>query len=178
LIFSVNFAPGYPRRYVPYQNMKQLTKRQFDKLARELFGSVLSPHGFTCDESKRSTFTRQVSDDVYHVILPDVGTRCAWYDINVFPTSPKFHDDFDHRFPDDLGFTLDVWSKLSETAGIGMDQQQFNCKYEVNMRERFNKTVVGLLTDVAIPFLDTIQTYDDIIPHLRGPFTRFKDNGT
>ncbi|MDB4766172.1 hypothetical protein OAG71_00645 [bacterium] len=155
--------------------MKTLTKRQFDKLARELFSRVLEPHGFSCEESKRCTFVRPVGDDVFHIILPDPGTRCAWYDINVFPTSPRFYIDFAEKFPDDLGFTLDSWSKLSETAGIGMDQQQFNCKYESNMRNRFEKTVVKLLENVAIPFLDTIQTYEDILPHLRGPFTRFKN---
>ena len=157
--------------------MKPLNKRQFDKVARELFGSVLNPHGFSCDQSKRCTFVRMIDVDVFHIIMPDPGTRCAWYDINVFPGSPRFYDDFAEKFPDDLGFTLDSWSKLSESAGIGMDQQQFNCKYESNMRNRFEKTVIGLLENVAIPFLDTIQTYEDILPHLRGPFTRFK-NGT
>ena len=157
--------------------MKPLTKRQFHKLARELFGNVLKPHGFSCSESRNCTFVRQISNDVFHIILPDPGAQCAWYDINVFPTSPKFYDDFVVKFPDDLGFTLDSWSKLCETAGIGMDQQQFNCKYESNMRNRFEKTVIALLEDVAVPFLDTIQTYEEILPHLRGPFTRFK-NGT
>lgn len=156
--------------------MKPLTHRQFDKLARELFAAVLGPHGFSCASSQRCTFTRQINADVYHVILPDPGTRCAWYDVNVFPTSPRFHDDFDARFPDDLGFTLDVWSRLSETAGIGPDRQQFNCKHESNMRDRFQKTVAGLLERVAIPFLDGIQTYEDMLPHLRGPFVRFKSD--
>ena len=153
--------------------VKPLTHKQFDKLARELFGAVLSPHGFSCELSRHCTFTRQIGDDIVHVIMPDPGTRCAWYDIQVFPTSPRFHDDFAERFPDSLGNTLDVWGKLSETAGIGMDQQQFNCKYESNMRNRFEKTVAGLLVNTAIPFLDTIQTYDDMLPHLRGPFARF-----
>jgi hypothetical protein len=45
------------------------------------------------------------------------------------------------------------------------------------MRNRFAQTVALLLTDVAVPFLDRIQTYKDILPHLRGPFSRFK-NGT
>ncbi|WP_442511689.1 hypothetical protein SH528x_003400 [Novipirellula sp. SH528] len=153
--------------------MKPLTHKQFDKLARELFGTVLYPHGFTCEPSRRCTFTRQIDSDVFHVIMPDPGTRCAWYDIHVFPTSPRLHDDFDERFPDSLGNTLDVWGKLSETAGVGMDQQQFNSKYESNMRNRFEKTVINLLEDTAIPFLDRIQTYADILPHLRGPFARF-----
>lgn len=150
-----------------------LTHKQFDKLARELFGTILSPHGFSSEASQHCTFTRRIGDEVVHVIMPDPGTRCAWYDIHVFPTSPRFHDDFFDRFPDSLGNTLDVWGKLSESAGVGMDQQQFNCKYDTNMRERFDKTVAGLLLNTAIPFLDQFKTIDDILPHLRGPFARF-----
>lgn len=161
-------------RSVPKVAMKALTHKQFDQIARDLFGSALCAHGFTCVASKRCTFTRQINADVYHVIIPDPGTRCAWYDIHVFPTSPRFHHDFDLRFPDGLGNTLDAYGKLSETAGIGMDQQRFNCKYESNMRNRFNTTVLGLLQRVAVPFLDAIQTYEDILPHLRGPFSRFR----
>ncbi|MCA9125196.1 MAG: hypothetical protein KDB11_33705, partial [Planctomycetales bacterium] len=92
--------------------VKPLTHKQFDKLARELFSVVLSPHGFSCELSRHCTFTRQIGDDIVHVIMPDPGTRCAWYDIQVFPTSPRFHDDFAERFPDSLGNTLDVWGKL------------------------------------------------------------------
>src|SRR5262245_3880903 len=144
--------------------MKPLTDKQFDKLARELFAAALGTHGLSCATTTRCTFTRQINAAISHVILPDPGTRCPRYAITVFPTSPRFHDNFDSRFPDDLGFTLDSWSKLSETAGIGLRQQQFNCKYESNMRNRFQKTVVGLLETVAIPFLDRIQTYEDILP--------------
>jgi hypothetical protein len=156
--------------------MNPLIHKQFDRLARELFGSFLGPHGFTCEQSRRCTFSRKVSDDVFHVILPDPGSRCAWYVVHVFPTSPRLHHDFAGRFPDALGNTLDAWGKLSESAGIGMDQQRFNCKHESNMRDRFQRTVAGLLERVAIPFLDSIQTFDDILPHLRGPFARFNSN--
>lgn len=156
--------------------MKPLTHKQFDRLARELFGDVLAPHGFSCDASKRCTFTRQMSDRVYHIIMPDPLRRIPWYDINVFPTSPAFHEDFNERFPDDLGVTLDSGGKLSETAGIGMDQQLFNCACESNMRNGFEKTVAGLLESVAIPFLDGIRSYEDILPHLRGPFAKFRSD--
>ena len=152
--------------------MKPLTHKQFDKLARELFASVLSPNGFSCDASRRCTFTRQLSPEIYHVIMPDPGTRCAWYDVHVFATSPRLQSDFEHVFPDDLGNTLDIWGKLGET-GIGMNNQGFNCKYETNMRDRFTKTVLPLLTTYAIPFLDQIRTYEDLLPHLRGPMARF-----
>jgi len=147
----------------------------FDELARELFGSVLVPQRFSCEASRRCTFTRKIGEDVFHVIMPDPGTRCAWYDIHVFPTSPQFHEDFVARFPDDLGNTLDVWGKLSETDGVGMGQQRFNCKNESNMRNRFDRTVRRLLVETAIPFLDSIQTFQDILPHLRGPFSRFTE---
>ena len=155
--------------------VKPITKRQFDRIACELFGTMLSPHGFSCEDSMHCTFVRKISEDVLHIVLPDIGTRCAWYDVNVFPTSPRFYDDFAQTYPDNLGFTLDSWSKLSETAGVGMDQQRFNCKYESNMRNRFAQTVAGLLENVAVPFLDRIRTYNDILPLLRGPFARFRD---
>jgi len=152
-----------------------LTKRRFDRLARELFGSVLEPQGFSCDHSSRCTFTRKIDDEVYHVILPDPFIRTAYYDINVFPTSPRLQEDFEERFPDSLGFTLDVFGKLSETMGVGIEEQRFNCKYESNMRRGFEKTVSALLTDKALPFLDSIQNFDDMLPRLRGPFARFQN---
>ena len=154
--------------------MKPLTHKQFVRLARELFGDVLGDFGFSCDRSRRCTFVRQIDADVYHIVMPDPGTRCAWYHVHVFPTSPKLQDDFDSRFPDDLGNTLDVWGKLGE-SGIGMDAQGFNCKYESNMRNRFLQTVASLLTSYAIPFLDQFQTYNDLLPHLRGPMAKRND---
>ncbi len=154
--------------------MKPLTHKQFDRLARELFSAVLADHGFTCEASRRCTFVRQIDADIYHIIMPDPGTRCAWYNVHVFPTSPRLQSDFESRFPDDLGNTLDVWGKLGDT-GIGMNTQGFNCKYESNMRARFSQTVSKLLTTYAIPFLDQIKSYNDLLPHLRGPMARLND---
>lgn len=150
-----------------------MTSREFDRIAREVFGNVLAPHGFSCADSKRCTFVRTHGDDVFHVIMPDPGTRFTWYDVNVFPTSPRLHVDFDDRFPDDLGNTLDVWGKLNDRTGIGMVQARFNCKTEDNFRSRFDINVAPLLVSAAIPFLDTIHTYDDLLPHLRGPFAAY-----
>ena len=102
--------------------------------------------------------------------MPDLGSRGAWYDIKVFPTSPSLYEDFDTKFPDEIGIPLDVWCYLSETAGIGLDQQQFNCKYEDNMRSRFERTVKPLLLNTAIPFLNRVQDMETLRPLLRGPF--------
>ncbi|MFN9880463.1 MAG: hypothetical protein ACK557_18490, partial [Planctomycetota bacterium] len=59
--------------------MKPLTHKQFDRLARALFGAVLADHGFTSEASRRCTFVRQIYADIYQMIMPDPGTRCAWY---------------------------------------------------------------------------------------------------
>ncbi len=55
----------------------------------------------------------------------------------------------------------------SETDGIGMDQQHFNCKYESNMRSRFEKTVAGLLVNTALH-----SRYDTDVRRHASAFTR------
>lgn len=48
-----------------------------------------------------------------------------------------------------------------------MTQGRFNCKYEDNFRRRFENTVKPLLINVALPYLDKIQTIQDTIPLLK-----------
>lgn len=152
-----------------------LTTRRFDALARELFGEVLVPRGFTCEGSRHCTFSRKLDGDVFHVVMPVPLRRTVWYEVVVFPTSPRLQSDFHERFPDDLGFTLDIWSRVSE-AGVGAQTKQFPCKYESSFKRGFENDVRRLLEQVAIPFLDTFQDYASILPHLRGPFAKFRES--
>src|SRR5437762_1890254 len=103
-----------------------MTERQFDSLAVEMFTSVLVPRGFTNEGSKGCTFYRVIEDDVYHVIIPDMGSRGVWYDIRVFPHSPRIYPLFALRFPDNLGIPTDSFSCLSERE-VGLTQQTFPC---------------------------------------------------
>lgn len=52
---------------------------------------------------------------------------------------------------------------------LGLDQQQFNCKSEENLRQRFESTVKPLLLTKAIPYLDRIQTVQDMLPLIKHP---------
>lgn len=143
-----------------------MTPKQFDKVANELFGAVLGPLGFSNDRSKFCTFHRKTSDEIYHIVLPDRGTRGAWYDVKVFPASPIVAPSFETQFPDSLGTPSDRWSFLND-CGVGPDQQQFNCKSEENLRQRFESTVRPLLLTKAIPYLDRIQTVQDMVPLIK-----------
>lgn len=143
-----------------------MTPKQFDKAALKLFGSVLQEHGFSSEGSRYCTFHRKASDEVYHFIIPDPGSRGAWYDIKVFPASPALDPLFTEHFPDDLGIPSDSWSRLSE-RGVGLDQGRFNCKSEENFENRFEKTVRDLLVSTAIPFLDQFRQVADMLPVIK-----------
>lgn len=104
-------------------------------------------------------------------MLPDLGSRGAWYDVKVFPVSPLLAPSFDSQFPDELGIPSDSWSYLSD-HGIGLDQQLFNCKSEENMRQRFESTVKPLLLTKAMSYLDPIQTVQDMLPLIKHPSFR------
>jgi len=117
-----------------------MTPKAFGKLARALFAPVLEPQGFTCDKSDGCSFYRSVGNGIWHVIVPDLGSRGVWYDVKVFPTSEEIEVMFREKFPDELGIPTDSYCYLSE-RGIGIDQTQFNCKSEENCRARFQNTV-------------------------------------
>ncbi|MBX7059960.1 MAG: hypothetical protein K1X75_18000 [Leptospirales bacterium] len=149
-----------------------MNEAEFDKLANELFGDALLPHGFTSEGSRFCTFHRKAkaNEDVHHLIMPDIGSRGVWYDIKVAAVSPKLDPLFDKKFPDEIGmFTNNLLSKYD---GVGITQQQFNCKTEENFRRLFEKDVRPLLENQAIPFLDKIQTIGDLLPLITIDFVR------
>ena len=145
--------------------------QQFDKLANEAFGGVLAPAGFSNDKSRYCTFYREVSDGFYHIVMPDLGTRGAWYDVKVFAYSSCLTPRFEEIFPDDLGIPTDIFCHLG-SSGIGPDPMEFNCKNEENFRRRFTSTVAPLLESVAIPYLEQFQTLNDLLPEIRSPLSK------
>ena len=76
---------------------------------------------------------------------------------------------FDLDFPDNLGVPTDTSPYLSERGING--QQLFNCRYEDNMRRRFEKTVRQLVLTIALPY--PRQNSDDLgyDPFLKHPYT-------
>ena len=145
-----------------------MTANEFYVIANELFGKVLIPLGFTNDGSNRCTFYRRAGVGMYHVVMPDIGSRGAWFDVRVFPHAPAIYPLFEQRFPDSLGIPTDRFSLLSERE-VGPTQSQFNCKNEENLRRVFARTVEPALLKVAIPYLDRFQSVADLIPVIRHP---------
>jgi len=143
-----------------------MTPKRFNELARQLFGNVLEPHGFSSSESKRCTFYRK-SDDLYRFVIPDISRSGSWYDIKVFVSSPLIDPCFESRFPDDLGIPFDVHSYLNPVAGVGMRQKQFGCETDQAMQASFDSLVKKALVEIAIPFLSQFRRIEDALPYLK-----------
>lgn len=147
-----------------------MKEKQFDLLVKENFGRILKPHGFSSDLSKYSTFYREVSDNIYHVIMPDLSADGSWFDIRVFATSSVIEPDFSGRFPDEIGVPSDSFSLLHPRFGVGARQQKYRCKTEEGFVRNFNKDVMPALEDKAIPYLDEINSLKDLATHVRRDF--------
>jgi hypothetical protein len=131
---------------------------------------VLEPYGFSADLSKYSTFYREVSGGIFHVIKPDLSNDGSWFDIRVFATTPLIEPDFNARFPDEVGIPSDSFSLLHSRFGIGARQQKFRCKTEEGFTRNFNKEVAPALVEKAIPYLDNISSINDLVPYIRRDF--------
>lgn len=142
--------------------------QQFDRLANEAFGHVLRDFGFVNDKSRYCTYYREIAAGFYHLVLPDLGTRGAWYDVKVFAFNSRLDPRFSEHFPDELGVPTDSFCYLSP-SGIGMDQTRFSCKTEEHFRRRFDSTVAPLLKSIAIPYLNRFQSLADLLPEIRNP---------
>lgn len=147
-----------------------MKEKQFDLLAKENFSRILKPHGFSADLSKYSTFYREASGNIYHVIMPDLSTDGSWFDIRVFATSSVIEPDFSKSFPDEVGIPSDSFSLLHPRFGVGARQQKYRCKTEEGFIRNFNKDVIPALEDKAIPYFGDINSLKDLVPHIRRDF--------
>jgi len=143
---------------------------QFDRLARKLFGDVLSDFGFSCEKSKHCMFHRKTAEEVFHFVLPDRGTKGSWFDVKVFATSPRIDPRFPICFPDELGIPSDRYSFLNKWSGVGPQQQAFKCETPEEMQDTFEFEVKPLLLASAVPFLDKVASIVDLVPFIKRPF--------
>ena len=148
-----------------------MTPSRFFRSARDLFAETLVPMGFSCERSISCTFSRLVGEGLWHVIMPDVGTKGAWYDVKVFPCCERLQARFSERFPDQLGIPTDSFCYLSE-RGVGLDQALFPCGTESRLRSGYESTVSRLVEGVAVPYLGQFQTLRDVLPVIRNPLQR------
>lgn len=145
-----------------------MKSKQFDVIAKELFSSALEAYGFSCDKSRSSVFYREVSPDCFHAILPDLGTRGAWYDVKAFPFATVLDPLFEKHLPDSVGAPTDTYCYLSK-YGVGRNQVLFSCETEEEFRRQFASEVGTLLAVISIPYLEQFSSLKDMLPFIHRP---------
>ncbi|TGN38672.1 hypothetical protein [Marinobacter confluentis] len=141
---------------------------QFDKVAREAFGTILEPLGFSCSESQACTFYKAVSADLYHFVMPDQLHNLPKYDVKIFFHSPLLEPaSWDDKFPDALGIPTESWSYLSSRSGVGPRQELFWCRTEEGFLRGFEEKVKPALLGFAVPYFDSVQTLGQAVPLIK-----------
>ena len=144
-----------------------MTRTEFKRLIRANFDPILIPHGFSCEGSKRCVYWRKVSDEIYHIISPDALRALDRYDINVYATSPLIEEGFFDKFPDWVPYTNGDFGYLSPERGVGDYQKLYFCGNPDAFMTSFKRDTAPALLNIAIPYLDKLQTVEDLIPTIR-----------
>ncbi len=144
-----------------------MTKTEFKRLVRINFDPLLNSHGFSCKDSKRCVYWRKAPNDIYHIISPDVLRGGERYDVVVYASSPVIYGDFWDRFPDWIPYTNGNNGYLSPEEGVGDYQKLYFCRNPDAFMNSFKRDVAPALMNIAIPYLDKIQTIEDLIPTIR-----------
>jgi len=153
-------------------NRPKLSSKQFYRIACRVFGEVLEPAGFTAEASKRCTFYRQIGPEIWHVVKPRRSFRLPQYNVWVFPHSPRIEPQFQEKFPDDLSPPTDVYCELHPTQGVGLSQEWYWCRTEEGLLRDFKGRVKPALLSHALPYLDRICTYANLLPLIRSRYDR------
>ena len=144
-----------------------MTKAEFKRLIRTSFDPILTPHGFSCEGSKRCAYWRKASDEIYHFISPDALRGGDRYDVVVYASSPQIYGDFWDRFPDWVPYTNGNNGYLSPEDGISDYQKLYFCGNPDAFMTSFKRDTGPALINIAIPYLDKIQTMEDLIPTIQ-----------
>ena len=141
----------------------RLSRKQFDAEARRALSEVLGSHGFDCAASEGSTFYREASAGLFHIVLLDPLARLPKFDVRVFPHSPLLEGDgWAEKFPDSLGIPTGSLSYLHSRNGVGPDQELFFCKSTEVFLQDFGARVKPALLRFALPYLDRIRSVSAI----------------
>ncbi len=150
-----------------------MNNKLFDKLVRKHVGATLEPYGFTCEKSRHSTFYRQASDEIYHVVFTELGGGGSWFHFEIVPVSSLIIPDFESNFPDDFGFPNGGRSRLHSRLGVGMDRTTFRCSKEEGFVRNYQGEAELALESIALPYLDKIQTLKELRPYVTADVSEF-----
>jgi len=137
--------------------------KKFTQMSRKYFGELLAKYNFTSTDGNSPIFYRINENDVYHIVVPDLGSRGVWFDMKVFSHSPELLDSFHQDFPDRLGVPSDSFSYLHPITGVGPDQKCYRCRTEEGFVRNFNQEAKPALEEFGLPYLDKIQTIDGVV---------------
>ncbi|MBK8323531.1 MAG: hypothetical protein IPL06_12515 [Betaproteobacteria bacterium] len=151
-----------------------MTPKAFDSLVRRHFGELLSPHGFSAEGSRHSTFWRRIEGDLYHFILADPLRHSSTYDVKVFFSSPRIDENFAGGFPDSLGIPSDTFCQLNAKAGITYKGSHFPCANETIFIKGFEQAVRPALVEHALPYLDALASVEAMLALVRHPSFRLR----
>ena len=146
-----------------------MTKTEFKRAIRINFDPILTPHGFSCEGSTRCCYWRKASDEIYHIISPSMRRYGDRYDITVYATSPLIYEDFSANFPDWVPYTNGNHGYLSPEDGISSYAKAYFCNNPDAFMTSFKRDTAPALTNIAIPYLDKIQTMQDLMPTISAP---------
>lgn len=141
--------------------------QEFNRTIRTYFDPILIPHGFSCEGSKRCVYWRKVSDEIFHLISPDLLRGGDRYDITVYVSSPLIYGDFWKNFPDWIPYTNGNNGYLSPEEGVADYQKLYFSRNQEAFESSFNRDASPALNKIAIPYLDRIQTIEGVIPIIR-----------
>ena len=144
-----------------------MTKTELMRIIRVNFDPILTPRGFSCEGSTRCCYWRKASDEIYHIISPSMLRHGDRYDITVYATSPLIYKDFSINFPDWVPYTNGNNGYLSPEDGVSDYQKLYFCGNPDAFMTSFKRDAGPALINIAIPYLDKIQTMEDLIPTIQ-----------
>ncbi|WP_158971508.1 hypothetical protein [Paraglaciecola sp. L3A3] len=146
-----------------------MLEKHFNELAKEYLGEVLAPYGFCCEDSQHSTFYRNTGN-IYHIIMPNLNTAGTSFTIDVFATSSLIDPNFMQRFPDEIGNPSHLSSRLHSTIGVCRLAEHFQSETVEEFIQTISHKVKSCLIDKALPYLDSITSLDNMLPHITNTF--------
>ncbi|SIN60916.1 hypothetical protein SAMN02745824_0770 [Parasphingorhabdus marina DSM 22363] len=144
-----------------------MNQKSFDKLVIEHIWPILKEHGFQRDGENADIFFRKANEDVYHFVgLHRLRSGDRYYAMAYF-SSPVIIEDFHKRFPESIPMANANRHYISPEDGVEDYQKMYFCRYEDSFLTSFERDFKPALLKHGLPYLDNIQSVEDMIPFLR-----------
>lgn len=144
-----------------------MNQKPFDRLVIKYIWPILKEHGFHRDGNHADVFFRKANEDVYHFVALHRMRSGDRYYAMVYFSSPIILEDFHERLPEGIPMANANRHYLSPEDGVEDYQKMFFCRYEDSFLTSFERDFKPALLQYGLPYLDNIQSVEDMIPFLR-----------